>query len=268
MHFYDLCVQKRSCLLLIWDAFWKFSLCEVYEESSGRMFTIHVSKNEGVSCEVQTHLGRFHLARFIKKVLGHYHDWCVQKRICLPRSSDAFWRFSPCKLYKESYRPIFTIFASNHETACYWAQTHFGSSPLAKFTKKFLGAFPRFMRPVCCKVQAPFRSSLPATFTQNVMGVFSRFMCPKTELFAVKLRRIVEDFALRGFWRKLRAHFHDLCIQKWSCFLRSSDRFWKFSPCKLYEKLLGAISQLMHPKSKQFAVKFRRILEFLRLQGL
>jgi len=54
-------------LLLRSDAFWKFSLCEVYEESFGRIFTIYASKNEAVSCEVQTHFGGFHLARYTKK---------------------------------------------------------------------------------------------------------------------------------------------------------------------------------------------------------
>ena len=41
-----------------------------------------------------------------------------------------------------------------------------------------------------------------------------------------------------------------------------------FSPCKLYEKFIDAISRLMRPKMKQFAVKCRRILEVLRIQGL
>jgi len=31
-----------------------------------------VSKNEGISCEVQTHLGSFRLARFTQKVLGAF----------------------------------------------------------------------------------------------------------------------------------------------------------------------------------------------------
>jgi len=36
----------------------------------GHIFTIYVSNNESVCCEVQTHFGSFHLARFIKNVLG------------------------------------------------------------------------------------------------------------------------------------------------------------------------------------------------------
>ena len=128
-------------------------------------------------------------------------------------------------------------------------------------------------------------------------------MRPKTKLYAVKLRRILEVFALRGLWRKFWAHFHDLCVQKWSCFLRSSDAFWKFSPCEVYKrssgriitiyvskneafcreaqthfgsflrasfvkKIMGAFSQFLHPIMKLFAVEFRRILEVLRIRGL
>jgi len=52
------------------NVFWNFLLCEAYEESFGYIFTSYVSKNEAVSCEVQMHFGRFHLARFIKNVLG------------------------------------------------------------------------------------------------------------------------------------------------------------------------------------------------------
>jgi len=68
--FHDLRVQKRSCLLLSWNVFWNFLLCEAYEESFGYIFTSYVSKNEAVSCEVQMHFGRFHLVRFVKNVSG------------------------------------------------------------------------------------------------------------------------------------------------------------------------------------------------------
>jgi len=52
--FHDWCVQKWSCLLLSSDTFRKFSPDEVYEESFGHIFTIYASKNEAVSCKVQT----------------------------------------------------------------------------------------------------------------------------------------------------------------------------------------------------------------------
>jgi len=40
------------------------------QKSSGRIFTIYASRNDATSCEVQTHFGGFHLARYITKVLG------------------------------------------------------------------------------------------------------------------------------------------------------------------------------------------------------
>jgi len=103
---------------------------------------------------------------------------------------------------------------------------------------------------------------------KKVLGALSRFLRPKTKLFAVKFRRILEVLCLQGLQIKLWAHFHDLSVKKWSCFLRSSDGFQKFSPCEVYKKVLGALSRLLRPKTKLFAAKFRRILEVLCLQGL
>jgi len=154
-----------------------------------------------------------------------------------------------------------------------------------------------------CEVQTDFVNYLPARFTEKVQGAISRFMHPKTKLFAVELRRILEVIALRGLWRKFWVHFHDLCVQKQSCLPQSSDVFWKFSPCKLYEqssgrifpifasnneavcclvqtyfgssphsrftkKFLGTFLQCLHLKTKLFAAKFRCILEVFTLRGL
>ena len=116
-----------------------------------------------------------------------------------------------------------------------------------------------------------FRCSLEIFRLQvykKVLGAFSRFMRPKMKLFAVTLRRILEVFVLQGLWRRFWAHFHDLCFQKWSCFLRSSDAFRKFSSCKVYKKILGALLRFMRPKMKLFAINLRRILEVFALRGL
>jgi len=78
---------------------------------SGCIFTIYVSKDEAVCCEVKTHVGSFRFARFMKKVLG------------------AISRFM---------RPKTKLFA---------VQTHVGSFLPAKFTQKVLGAFSRFLCP-------------------------------------------------------------------------------------------------------------------------
>ena len=82
VQFHDLCIQKRRCFLLSADAFWKFSACKFCRKSSWCNFTIYVSKNEAVSCEVQMHFGSFRLMRFMKKFWVHFHDLCVQKQSC------------------------------------------------------------------------------------------------------------------------------------------------------------------------------------------
>ena len=264
-HYHNFCVQKRSCLPWSSDAFWKFSACKVHKNFFGRIITIYVSKNEVVCSEVQTHFGSSLPTSFAEKVLGaysrflcpkmklfavkfghilkvlclqgsqknfwaHYHDLCVRKRSCLQWSSDAFWKLFACKFCRKGSGRIFTIFASTNEAVCHEVQTDFGNSLLARFTNKFLGAL-------------------------------SWFMCPKTKLFAVKSRRIYEVLHIQGLQKDFRAHFHHFCVQKWSSLLWNSDGFWKFSPCKLYKKDMGAFPRFLRLKTELFAVKLRRILK-------
>jgi len=80
--FHDLCMQKRSYLLCSSDAFWKFSACKVCRKSSWWNFMIYAPKNY-VCCEVQTHVGSFLLASFVKNFWAHFHVLCVQKQSCL-----------------------------------------------------------------------------------------------------------------------------------------------------------------------------------------
>jgi len=103
---------------------------------------------------------------------------------------------------------------------------------------------------------------------KEVLGAISRFLRPTMKLFDVRFRRTLEFLALQCLWRKFWAHFHDICVQKWSCFLRSSDVFWKFSSCEVHEKVLGALSRFLRPKTKPFAVKFRQILEVFSVKAL
>jgi len=43
------------------------------------------------------------LARFTEKgLVDIFHDLCMQKRRYLPCSSDAFWKFFACKVYRKS----------------------------------------------------------------------------------------------------------------------------------------------------------------------
>jgi len=214
----------------------------------------------------------FALHASYKMFWAHFHDICIQKRSCLLWSSDEFWKFSGCRFYRKSSGHNFSIYASKNEAVCCEVQMHFGSFRFSRVMKKILGAFSRFVR-------------------------------LETKLFAVKFRRISKVLRLQDLQKKFWAQFHDLCVQKWSSLLWSSDAFWKFSTCEFYrrssghnfsiyaskneavccevqthfgsslpasftEKVLGTISWFMHPKTRRFAVKFRRILEVFALWGL
>jgi len=67
--------------------------------------------------------------------------------------------------------------------------------------KNVLGAFSRFVsknEAVSCEVQTHFGSFHLAKFIKKVLGALPLFMCPKTELFAAKLRRILEVFSVQA----------------------------------------------------------------------
>ena len=148
-----------------------------------------------------------------KKFWAHFPDFCVWKRSSLLWSSDAFPKFSACKICRESSGRNSTICAFKNEAVCCEVQMHFGSFRLACFLKKVLGAFSRFLR-------------------------------PKMKLFAVKFRRILELLSLQVLQKKFWAQFHDLCVQKRSGLLCSSDAIWKFSACKIYRISSGRNSTI------------------------
>ena len=134
-HFHDLCIQKWSCLLLSSDTFWKFSGCKVCRKRYGSIFAVYASKNEVVSCEVQTHFGGFHRARFITKVLGAFSPFLrPQTKLFALKFRLVLIVFSMQALWK-SYGRIFSIFASKNEAVCRKVQRDFGSFLCASFTK-------------------------------------------------------------------------------------------------------------------------------------
>ena len=142
-------------------------------------------------------VGKFSACKFIKKFWVHIHDLCIQKQSCLPWGSDAFWKFSACKIYRKSFGRNFTIYASKSKVVCREVQRYFGRCT-------------------------------PARFTEKVLGAWSQFIYPKTKLFAVKFRRILDVVRLQGLQKKFSTQFCDLCVQKRSCFPWSSDIFGKF----------------------------------------
>jgi len=237
--FHDWCAPKRSCLLwssdAFWnfrlssfmkivlgafsrfmcpktkllavnsDAFWKFSPCKLCKKSCGCIFPIYVSIIKLFAVKFRRILEGFASQASWKKFSAQFPELCIQKWSCFLWSSDSFWKFSPYKLYKKSSGRIFPVCASKNEAVCREVQMHSGTS-------------------------------LPASFTEKVVGVNPRFMRPKTKLFAVKFRRILEVLCLWVLQKKLWAQFHDLCVQKGSCFPWNSDALWKFSFCEVYRK--------------------------------
>jgi len=170
-----------------------------------------------------------------KKFWAQFHDLCVQIWSDLLWSSDAFWKFTPFKLYKKSSGRIFPIDASKNEV-------------------------------VCRGVQTDFKSSLPASFTEEVVGAIPRLMRAKMKLFAVKFRRILEVLCLQVLKKKFWVQFQDVCVQKLNCLLWNSNAFRKSPPSTFTEKFLDKFSRFVCPKTKLLAMKFRTILQPFRLQ--
>ena len=183
------------------DVFWKFSPCKVYNKSSGRIITIFASTNEAVCHEVQTDFGSFLRASFIQKLWAHFLNFCVQKWSCLLLSSDAFWKLWLCQVYEESFWRNLTIYASKKRSFLLLSPDAFWKFSACKIYRKGFGRiFTIYVSKnevVSCEVRTHFGSSLPASFAEKVLGAYSRFSRPKTKLFAVKFRRILEVLCLQ-----------------------------------------------------------------------
>jgi len=134
-HIYDLCFQKRSCLPWSSDAFSKFSACKVHRISSGRIFTIYVSKNEAVCRDIQKHFRSSPLARFAEKVLGAYLRFICPKTKVFAVKFRRIPDVSACNVHRISSGHIFTLYLSKCEAVFRKVLTHFRSSPLARFTE-------------------------------------------------------------------------------------------------------------------------------------
>ena len=196
-----------------------------------------MSINEAVCCEDQTNLGSFHLLRCTEKVLDAFSRFFVQKLRCLLWSSDTFWTFSTCKVYRKKLQAECQDICVLNRRGLLWS-----SDESRKFSP--------------CKV------------TEKVLGAFSWFLRPKTKLSAVKFRCIFDVFALNAWYKMFWTHFHDLCVLIRSCLPLNWDAFWSSLPASFIEKVLGTISRFVHAKTKLFEVRFRRILEVLRMQVL
>jgi len=118
------------------------------------------------------------------------------------------------------------------------------------------------------KIQTHFGRSLPGRFTENVVGAIPRFMRPKTKLFAVKFRRVLELSPLMLHEKSCGRIFPIFASKNEAVWCEVQTHFGSSLPASFKEKVLGAIPQFIRPKTKLFAVKFRRSLEVFALQAL
>jgi len=90
---------------------------------------------------------------------------------------------------------------SKNEDICCEVQKYFGSSPLARFTKKVLSAFSRYLRPEIKPFLVEYRliqEVYLARFVKFVLVAFSQFIRPKTKMFSIKFRCIFEPLHLQS----------------------------------------------------------------------
>jgi len=90
------------------------------------------------------------------------------------------------------------------------------------------------------------------------MGAISLFMRPKTKLFDMKFGRIFEVLALRGAWKSFGGNFTIYASKNEAVSREILPHLGRFLSSSFTENVLGAISRVMRPKTKLFAVKFRR----------
>ena len=117
-----------------------------------------------------------------KKFWAQFHDLRVPNQSCLLRSADALWKYSACKVYRISSGSNFTIYTSKNEAVFREVETHFGSSPPARFAEKSSGR----MFTICVSCKQTF---LKSTFCKNALGTFYNFTLPY--IFSVLLEHIV-----------------------------------------------------------------------------
>jgi len=114
---------------------------------------------------------------------------------------------------------IFTIYVSKNKTVSHEIQTRFRRFPPARFTESFGRNFTIYVsknEAVSCEIQTQFRSFLPASFAENAPGALSRFLHPKTKLFAMS-SDVFWKFSLCEMYENFWTNLHDLYVQKRSC---------------------------------------------------
>ena len=138
-----------------------------------------------------------------------------------------------------SPRCIFSIYVSKNEVVCHEVHTHFGSCPLERFTKIFLGAFSRFMRPNTKLFAVKFRRILEVFSMQTICesyGCILTIDVSKNEAVCREVQMYFGSFHLMRFMKQILGAFSRFMRLKKSCLPWNSDAFGKFSASKVYRK--------------------------------
>ena len=253
-HFHDFCVQKRSCLPWSPGAFWRFSLCKLKKKVLGAFSRFLRPKTMVFAVKFRRILEVLCLQVLQKKFWAQFHELCVQKQKWsgLLLSSDV--------IKKSSWRIFSTFFVQK------WSCLPLGSDAFWMFSH---------FHDLCVQTRSGLLLSSDAFWKFSLCQIDKKFWAHFLDLCVQKQSCLL--WSSDAFWtfstckvcrKKFRVECQDMYVQKWSGLLWSSDALWKFSPFKLYKKSSGAFTRFMRPKTKQFAVKFRLILEVLCLQVL
>jgi len=197
------------------------------------------------------HFGSFLHASFIKKVLGAFFQFLVQKWSCLPWSSDAFQTFSPCKVYTKSCSRNSTVYAYKNEAVCRDVQAHFGSFLLARFTENVLRTFSRFLLPKqSCFVWSSdaFLTFSPCMLYIKCSGRIFTIYASKNEAVCCEVQAHFLSSFLASFNRKSSGCNSSNCASKNEAVVREvQTHFGSYLPASFTQKLLGANPRFMRP---------------------
>jgi len=210
-----------------------------------------------------------HLQGLPKKFWEHFHSLCPKTKMFAVKFRRIL-EVLGLQGFPKNFWAHFTVYVSKNKDVCREVRTHFGGSPLPRFTKKVLGAiFKKFAsrnKAVCCEVHMHLGSFRLARFIKNVLGAFSRFMCPKMKMFAVKLRCILEVLRLQ-IYRKNSGHIFTIYVSKNKAVCCEVHmHLGSFHIAKFVKYVLGRFSWFMWMKMMLCAVQFRRSLEVFRWQ--
>jgi len=131
--------------------------------------------------------------------------------------------FSACKVYSKKLWVQFHDLCVQQQSGLLLISDAFQKLSPCQLDKNVLGAFSQFLRPKTKVFAVKFRCILEVLCLQSlqkkVPGAMSRYVCPKTKQFSEKFRRILEVFALQGLQKKFWANFPNFCVEKRSCLL-------------------------------------------------